>query len=186
MSKKIKNLIQKELSAKFSGVDAVAVISPAGIDGTKNNKLRRSFREKGVNVTVVKNTLARRATESTKLKGFEKLLDGPSAVIYGKSSISSIARMLVDLKKENEKLELRGIFFDGEAYIGEKGIETVSKLPTREEAISSVVGAILGPGRRLAGALKGPGGKLGGILKTIEEKAAKAGPAADVAAAPTA
>jgi large subunit ribosomal protein L10 len=173
MSKKVKSLIEKEFAAKFSGLEAVAVISPAGIDGLKNNQLRRKFRENGVNVTVVKNTLAKRATASTKLKGFEKLLDGPSAMIYGKSSISSIARILVEAKKANEKLELRGIFFDGEIYIGEKGIEQVSKLPTREEAISGLVAALLGPGRKLAGALKGPGGKLGAILKTIEEKAGK-------------
>jgi large subunit ribosomal protein L10 len=54
-------------------------------------------------------------------------------------------------------------------------METVSKLPTREEAIGNLVGAILGPGRKLAAALKGPGGTLGGILKAIEEKAGKAG-----------
>jgi large subunit ribosomal protein L10 len=183
MSKKVKSLIEKELSSKFNAVEAVAVINPSGIDGIKNNKLRRQFREKGCNVTVVKNTLARRATSSTKLKGFDKLLDGPSAVIYGKSSISTIARMLIDAKKLDEKLELRGIFFDGEVYVGDKGIEKVSKFPTREEAIAQIVGALLGPGRKLAGALKGPGGKLGAILKTIEEKAGKNAPAAEAAPA---
>jgi large subunit ribosomal protein L10 len=63
------------------------------------------------------------------------------------------------------------MFFDGEVYIGDKGVEQVSKLPTREEAIASVVALILTPGKNLAGALKGPAGKLGAILKTIEEKA---------------
>jgi hypothetical protein len=41
MSKKVKNLIEKELTEKFSPLDGVAVISPKGIDGTKNNLLRR-------------------------------------------------------------------------------------------------------------------------------------------------
>jgi large subunit ribosomal protein L10 len=171
MSKKVKSLIEKELEKKFDGVDAVAVISPSGIDGVKNNQLRRKFREKGVNVTVVKNTLAKRAGDKSKLKGFDKLLAGPCALIYGKSSISTIARILVEARKGNEKLELRGVFFDGDIYPGEKGTEQVSKLPTREEAISGLVGALLGPGRKLAGAIKGPGGRLGAILKTIEDKA---------------
>ena len=173
MSKKVKNLITGELKKRFGDIDGVAVISPSGIDGTKNHGIRRKLHEKGLRMTVVKNTLARRATEGTKLQGFDKLLDGPSAVVYGAASIAAIARLLLDEKKTNEKIELRGAFFDGEVYVGDSGMETVSKLPTREEAIASVVGAILGPGRKLAAALKGPGGKLGAILKTIEEKAPK-------------
>jgi len=179
MSKKVKNLIEKELTAKFSPLDGVAVISPKGIDGTKNNLMRRRLGAKGVKITVVKNTLARRAASGTKLKGFDKLLDGPSAVVYGKSaSISAIARMLMEEKKNDETLELRGVFFDGEIYPGEKGVDTVSKLPTREEAIAGIVVSVLGPGRRLLVAVKGPSGKVAGILKSIEEKAKAAAPEA--------
>ena len=42
---------------------------------------------------------------------------------------------MLDEKKADETIELRGIFFDGEVYVGDKGVEQVSKLPTREEAI---------------------------------------------------
>jgi len=184
MSKKVKSLIEKELIAKFSPLDSVAVISPRGMDGTKNNMLRRRLGARGVKMTVVKNTLARRAASGTKLKGFDKLLDGPSAVIYGKSSISAIARMLMEEKKNDETLELRGVFFDGEIYEGEKGVEKVSKLPTREEAIAGIVASVLGPGRRLMGSVKGPSSAIAGILKSIEEKAAKGAPAEEAAAAP--
>jgi large subunit ribosomal protein L10 len=177
MSKKVKSLIEKELVATFEGVDSVAVLSPSGVNGVKNNQLRRKLREKGLKMKVVKNTLARRAAGNGKLKGFDKLLDGPSAVIFGKASVSAIARLLVEAKKNDDTLNLRGIFFDGEIYPGEKGVEQVSKFPTREEAIAVIVAALQGPGRKLAGALKGPGGRLGAILKTIEEKAAKAGEA---------
>jgi len=171
MSKPVKNLIIKELSGKLRDLDAVAVINPRGIDGVKNNNIRRKLHDKGVKMTVVKNTLVKRAVGESKIKGFDSLLDGPSAVVYGKASISQIARMLLDEKKFIENLELRGVFFDGEVYAGEKGVEKVSKLPTREEAIGLLMAALLGPGKKLAGALKGPGGKLGAILKTIEEKA---------------
>jgi large subunit ribosomal protein L10 len=171
MSKMVKSLIEKELSDRFKDLDGVAVINPRGIAATKTNMIRRRLREKGLRMTVVQNTLAKRAVGSSKIKGFEPLLDGPSAVIYGKASISAIARLLLEEKKNDEKLELRGMFFDGEVYIGEKGVEQVSKLPTREEAISTVVAIILSPGKNLAGALKGPAGKLGAIIKTIEEKA---------------
>lgn len=181
MSKKVKSLIEKELSGRLSGIEAVGVVNPRGINAIANNQMRRRLREKKLRMTVVKNTLVARATSASRLKGFERLLDGPSAVIYGEGvGISAIARAILDEKKQIEALELRGAFFDGEVYEGQTGVETASKLPTREEAIANVLGAILGPGRKLAAALKGPGGKLGGVLKAIEEKAPKteAAPAA--------
>ena len=171
MSKQIKDLITRELNTKLKDVDGVAVINPRGINAIKNNLIRRRLHDKGLRMMVVKNTLARRATQETALKGFDKLLDGPSAVIYGKQSVPTIARAVLDEKKADETIELRGVFFDGEVYEGQKGVEQVSKLPTREEAIGQLVAAILGPGRKLAAALKGPGGTLGAMLKTIENKA---------------
>jgi large subunit ribosomal protein L10 len=179
MSKYVKNLITRELSDRFKELDGVAVINPRGINAIKTNQIRGRLHAKGLRMTVVKNTLARRAVaDDSKIKGFDKLLDGPSAVIYGKASIADVARFLLAEKKTDEKLELRGIFFDGEAYVGDKGIEQASKLPTREEAIGNLVGLLLSPGRNLAGAIKGPGGRLAGILKAIEEKGGGGGPAA--------
>jgi large subunit ribosomal protein L10 len=187
MSKPVKGLIEKEIANRFKELDTVAVISPRGIDAIKNNQIRRRLREKGLKMTVVKNSLARRATASSKLKGFETLLDGPSAVIYGKASVSAIARLLLEEKKTDEKLELRGIFFDGEVYVGDDGVKQVSKMPTREEAIAIVLAAALSPGRKLAGIFKGQAGKIASIIKTIEEKAKEkesaAAPAAEVAPA---
>lgn len=171
MSKPVKALIEKEIANRFKDVDTVAVINPRGIDAIKNNQIRRRLHEKGLRMTVVKNALAKRATASSKLKGFETLLDGPSAVIYGKASVSAIARLLLDEKKTDEKIELRGIFFDGEVYVGEAGVKQVSKMPTREEAIGIVIAAALSPGRKLAGIFKGQAGKIASIIKTIEEKA---------------
>jgi large subunit ribosomal protein L10 len=175
MSKRVKNLITRELGEKFKGVESVAVINPRGIDATKNNGIRRRLREKSVRMTVVKNTLARRAVGDGKLKGFDQLLDGPSAVIYGEASISTIARLILEEKKSDEKIELRGIFFDGEVYVGDEGIKQVSAMPTREEAIGQVVALILAPGGNLAGILKGQAGKVAALIKAVEEKAEKSG-----------
>lgn len=187
MSKKVKSLIEKELNTKLGNLDAIAVLNPRGLNATKNNALRRKLHGKGAKMTVVKNTLAKRAVGNGKLKGFDALLDGPSAVIYGNVSISQIARLLTEEKKLDATLDLRGIFFDGELYLGDKGIEQVSKLPTREEAIGQVVSLILSPGKNLAGVFKGQAGKVASLIKAVEEKKKAAGesaPAPD--AAPTA
>jgi len=178
MSKKVKNLIEKHIESDLQGIDGIAVINPRGIGAIKNNLIRRRLNDKGLKMRVVKNTLAKRAGDRTKVKGFDKLLDGPSAVIFGKASISTIARALLEEKKLDDTLELRGMFFDGEVYVGDKGVEQVSKLPTREEAIGQVLAAILGPGAKLGGLFKGQAGKVAALIKAVEEKAEKAGGAA--------
>lgn len=181
MSKQVKALIEKDLERRLSHVEAVAVINPRGIDAKKTNQLRAKFAEQGIRMTVVKNTLARRTGGRIGINGFEALLDGPSALVYGSepkdgeepTAISRVCRLLMDQKKDKalaEILELRGVFFDGEVYHGEAGVERVSKFPTREEAIAEVLGAVLGAGGGLLAAITGPGASLGGILKSIEEK----------------
>jgi large subunit ribosomal protein L10 len=185
MSKRVKALIEKDLERRIGHVDAVAVINPRGIDAIKTNQMRAKLAESGVKMTVVKNTLARRTGERIGIGGFQSLLDGPSAVIYSDkpaegaegAAISTVCRLLMDQKRNKayaEVLELRGVFFDGEVYHGEAGVEKVSKFPTREEAIAEVLGAVLGAGGNLVAALQGPGGALGGILKAIEEKQGEA------------
>src|SRR3954451_15788696 len=202
MSKKVKNLIERDLKNRLGDVDGVGVINPRGIGAIKNNQIRRRLHDKGLRMTVVKNTLARRATSGSKLQGFDSLLDGSSAVVYGKASVSQIARLLMDEKKLDDKIELRGVFFDGEVYAGAKGVEQVSKFPTREEAVGQIIAALLGPASSVVSALTGPGSTLGSLLSAIEERAEKRGntgaakappaaaapdaPAPDAGAAPTA
>ncbi len=182
MSKKVKSLIEKDLAGRFSGLEGIAVVNPRGIGAIKNNAMRRRLRDKGLRMAVVKNTLAKRAADGSKIKGFDTLLDGPSAVIYGQGTVSGIARILLEEKKQDETLELRGIFFDGEVYTGQEGVEQASKLPTREEAIGQVVALILAPGAKLGGILKGQAGKVAALIKAVEEKAEKAEKAAPASA----
>jgi len=191
MSKKVKSVVEREIGSRLKDIDSLAVINPRGINAIKNNQIRRRLRDKGLRMTVVKNTLAKRATAKSRIDGWEKLLDGPSAVIYGTASISAVARLLLDEKKLDEKIELRGLFFDGEVYVGEEGVKQVSKMPTREEAIGIIIACALSPGKKLAGIFKGQASKIASIIKTIEEKAKEReasapAPAAAVAASESA
>ncbi len=182
MSKKVKALLERDIKGRIGGIDGLAVVSPRGMNGLKNNKLRGKLHAKGMRMTVVKNTLAKRAAAGSKIDGFDKLLDGPSAIIYGNGvSIPNIARFLLDEKKADETLDLKGVFFEGEVYSGQKGVEAASKLPTREEAIANVVAALLAPGRKLGGIFKGQASIIASLIKSVEEKA-KAREAAEPAA----
>lgn len=185
-NKDVKQMVIKDFESRFKELEGVAVVNPRGLDGIKTNNLRRTLRGAGLRMMVVKNSLAKRASGTMKIKGFEVLLDGPSAIVYGAASGPSIARTLIEAKKIDQTLELRGIFFDGEAYAGEEGVKAVSKFPTREEAIATVVAALLSPAKKLAGAIASQPSKMASLIKAVEEKAKEKEAAAPAAAEETA
>lgn len=173
MSKPVKNLITDSYKTKFADRDGVVLIDVRGIKASDNVAMRAAFAEKGVKVTVVKNTQAKRATEGTAIAAVDELLDGAVAFVYTidpEGSVIEVARTLVEQKKTSKFIEIKGAVMDNNVFASEKAVEALSKYPTREEAVGKIAGALMGPGSSLLSALKGPGSAVGSLLKTIEEK----------------
>lgn len=158
---------------RLDGVDNALLVSIRGISANDNNRLRMDLAKKEIRITVVRNNLAKQALADSSLAGLDPLLDGPSALAYGAESVVDVARELVKWAKEVKSLELKGAVLDGQLFEGSAGVEALSKFPTRDEAIAKDVTLILSPGRNLMGAVKGPGGRLAGVIKAIEEKLEK-------------
>ncbi len=168
MSKPIKILLQKDLVGRLEGAQSLAVLGLAGVDGVQTNRLRRQLRDEGVAVSVVKNSVARYALEQIGLSSACGLIDGPCALAWGGDNIVTVVRGLLEAGKEIPALVVKGALLEGEAF-GADRIEELSKYPTREEAIATVVMLAKSAGARLAGCLIGPGGRLAGAIKGIEE-----------------
>ncbi|MEM1183781.1 MAG: 50S ribosomal protein L10 [Planctomycetota bacterium] len=170
MSKTVKDMMVRDYHEKLGDFTDAAVISLRGIEANANAAIRKGLREKEIRVTMIRNNLFLRAFEGTGLTALEPVLKGSNCVAYGSESVVNVAREIVELVKAHPDLELKGAVLDGLLFEGEKGVEALSKYPTRDEAIAQDVTLILGPGRKLLGAVKGPGGKLMGIVKSIEQK----------------
>lgn len=173
MSRPVKNMIVEEYNERFGDTEAALVIDIRGITANQNNSLRLDLAKQNVRITVVKNSLAKKAFSGTKLEKLGEVLDGPSALAYGGESVVNVARTLVDWAKKIEKLDLKGAILDGELFEGAEGVKRLSTFPTREEAQAKVVTLILSPARNVMGAVKGPGSKVLAVVKSIEEKLEK-------------
>lgn len=185
MSKPVKNLITETYKGRFGDLDGAVLIDIRGIKSNDNNKLRQGLAQKKVRVTVVKNSLAKRAFAGTRIESLGTLLDGPSAMVYGGDSVVSVAREILTVVKGMENVQVKGAVMDGEVFAADK-VEALSKYPTRAEAQAQVVQLFLSPARKLVGQVLGPGGKIASILKALIEKREKEGdaaPAAEPAAA---
>ena len=170
MSKPVKTLIQQELSRRFDEVTSVAICGFTGLDSAATYAMRTRLAEKGIKVTVVKNSLAKAAFKGAGMETVSDLLEGPCAVAYGADSIVSVVRELLDVNKDLPAFTIKGAVLDGDVFAGEDQVKALSKFPTRQEALGQLVGCILSAGSNISGALMGPAGQIAGILKTIEEK----------------
>ena len=175
MSKPVKELVRRELARRFEGVRSLAVVDFTGVDAVATSEIRQRLVSKGVRVTVVKNSLARQAFKSIGMDAAADLLEGPCAVATGGDSVVDVVRELLEIRKEQPNLTVKAALLEGDAF-GRDRIDELSRYPTRDEAISRMVGCALAPGARLAGCLIGPGGRLASILKTLEDRAEDAAP----------
>ena len=170
MSKYVKGLLQEEYAKKFESVEDFLVVSTMGIDGNENNRMRGELGEKGIKLSVVQNSLMRRALTGIGSAAAASLfLAGPCAVAYGGESIVDVAKEFADWSKKVKGLSFRGAFVDGEAFDSE-GAKALAKMPTRSELQGAVVMLAQSPGRRVAGAVAAPGGIIAGCIKGLVEK----------------
>jgi len=166
MSKYVKDLLSKDISNRLEGVADCVLANVIGLDANSNGALRKRLREKDISLLVVKNSLARRATEGTSLAPAFEGMGGTNAVLWGAEDFVSLVKEVEDLNQDEgfEEFETRGGVMDGEQLSPERVAE-ISKWPSRAEQLSMLVGQILGPGSQLAAQLTGPGSALASQVK---------------------
>lgn len=169
MSKYVKDLLTNDIRKRLEGVEDVLVVNLVGMDSEQTYQLRKHLRSKNIHVLVVKNSLARRATEGTRLAPAFEGLSGSSAVLWGAEDFISLAKEIVQIDKDGKfpKFETKAGAMDGERLAPEK-VKQVSKWPNRLGQLSILMGQVLSPGASLLSQINSPGGLL---LSQIEKKA---------------
>lgn len=168
MSKYVKELQIRDYRGRFGTADDVLFVNVVGLEATETNKLRLQLRKKGIGLQVVKNSLARKILEEKGLKVEPAILEGSSAVAWGGEDVVALARELADWAKKVEKFQIKGGCVGGQS-LDSKGVDQLSKLPSRVEMLGQLVTLITSPGANLAAALLGAGGTLAGQIKQLAE-----------------
>jgi large subunit ribosomal protein L10 len=187
MSKLVKDLITDHLKQRLGDAKNLFLVNVVGLDAIKNTTLRKQLRDKGIHMMVVKNTLARRATEGTALAAAFEGAVGTSAVIWGDMDAPVLAKEIVRLQglKEMAPFEAKGGVVDG-SRLSSADVAAVAKWPTREEQLSILMGQILSPGALLVSQLGSAGGALASQIKQHSEREENGEAAAEAPPAPTA
>ena len=164
-----KKALVAEVSAVAAQAQSVVAAEYRGLTVSQMTELRAKARAQGVYVRVVKNTLARKALAGTTFEPIGPSLKGPLVLAFSKDDPGAAARVVKDFSKANEKLVATLVSLGGQVLPG-KDIERVASLPTRDQALSQLLGVLKAPIEKLVRTLAAPHGKLVRTIAAVRDQ----------------
>lgn len=165
-SKEIENL-----KSLLSDVGTLYVADISGLNAETTSALRRLCASREVKLSVVKNTLLKKAMESTD-RDFSDLLPtlkGNTSIMVSDTG-NVPAKLIKDFRKKSDKPILKGAWVDEAVFIGDDQLDALSELKSKNELIGEVITLLQSPVSNVMSALQSGNNTLAGLLKTLEER----------------
>jgi large subunit ribosomal protein L10 len=165
MHKEDKERVVSELTEKLRGAETLFVADYRGLTMPQIDALRGRLIEHGARLSVVKNTLTRRAAEAAGAEALLALLEGPTAIAFieADGDMVAVAKALADSARETRVLEIRGGIMQGRE-ISASDVEELAKLPPLEVLRGQVLGAVIAPLSSLVALVNAPLQNLVGLI----------------------
>ena len=143
LNRQEKAVVVEEVSALVASAQSIVVAEYRGLDVDAVTRLRKQARSQGVQLRVLKNTLARRAIGGTPYSGLSDKLVGP--LVYGFSTDAvAAAKVLSAFAKDNDKLVVKAGGMPN-FVMDEKGVKQLATMPSREELLAKLMGTMQAP-----------------------------------------
>ena len=174
MTREEKSTAIDQLKEKFDNNQYFYIADSSTLTVEQVNKLRGLCFEKGVEMKVVKNTLAKKALEQAdEEKGYAPLLDilkGPTTVLFADTA-NVPAKLIKEFRKEFEKPVLKAAYIDSDIFIGDDQVEALAALKSKEELIGDVILLLESPIKSVLGAVLSGQDTISGLLTALEDRA---------------
>jgi large subunit ribosomal protein L10 len=174
MNKDQKNEVIEALKEKFNQYNNFYVTNTESLTVAQVTKLRRICFDKNVEMKVAKNTLIKKALESidsTKFTGVYESLNGVTALLFSENAKEPaliISSFRADTK--GEKPVLKAAYIDSSIFVGDKELESLKTLKSKQDLIGEIIGLLQSPAKNVISGLNA-GGKLASLVKALEERA---------------
>ncbi|PWG79101.1 50S ribosomal protein L10 [Pararcticibacter amylolyticus] len=171
MRKEEKQEIVQSLTEQIKEYGNFYITDTADLSVAKINSIRRKFFDNGIAIQVAKNTLIRKAMEAAGVEapGFEEVLKGSSTILFS-TVANAPAKLIKELRKTGDKPVLKGAYIDTALFIGDKQLDALASLKSKNELIGDIVGLLQSPAKNVISGLQSGGNKLAGIVKTLQER----------------
>ena len=172
MTKEEKNNILEELKREFAKQTVFYLADTSDLTVADASKLRRLCFKSGVKIRVAKNTLIRKALEANNVVDADLIatLHGPTSILFSEVA-NAPAKVIKEFRKTSEKPVLKAAYIETAVFIGDKQVDNLASLKSKNELIGEIIGLLQSPAKNVISALQSGGGKIAGILKTLENRA---------------
>ena len=136
-----KQQIVADLSEKLKTAAAGVFVDYCGLTVEEDTALRNKLREAGIEYTVVKNTLTKRAANEAGFTDFDEILNGPTALALSFDDVVAPARVLAEFAKTKDVFEIKAGFMEGRAMSLEE-IDALSKIPSKDTLYAMLAGGL--------------------------------------------
>ena len=172
MTKEEKQEAIDVLTERLSSSKNIYLTDIAGLNADESSALRRLCFNKQVSLSVVKNTLLKKAMEKSE-KEFDDLYDllkGNTSIMISETG-NAPAKVIKEFRKKKEKPILKGAYVEESIYVGDTELESLVNLKSKEELIGDVILLLQSPLKNVVSGLQSGGHTISGILQTLSEKA---------------
>ena len=166
---KQKEAIVADVNETASKALSAVMADYRGVTVGEMTSLRRQAREAGVQVRVIRNTLAKRAFEGTEFECLKDSLLGPNILAFSLEDPGAGARVFKDFAKVNESFEIRALSVGGKLLPPEQ-IDVLAKLPTRDQALAILMAVMQAPVVKLARTLNDVPGRVTRAMAAVRDQ----------------
>jgi large subunit ribosomal protein L10 len=169
IGRKEKQAIVAEVNETAQAALSAVMADYRGVTVDAMTQLRKSARESGVQVRVIRNTLAKRAFEGTELECMNDALTGPCIVAFAMEDPGASARLFKDFAKEQEAFEIKALSVGGKLLPAEQ-IDALAKLPTRDEALALLMAVMQAPVTKLVRTMNDIPGRVTRVVAAVRDQ----------------
>ncbi len=170
-----------DITARLKASSTAVLADYRGMTVGQMRELRSKLRGGGIEMVVVKNTLARRAARAAGYEPLSAELVGPVAMLFAVDDVSAPARILNEYIRANRKMVIKAGLLEGQV-IKADAVTELADLPSREVLLSRLLGAMQAPLGNLASVLQAPVVKLARTLDALRSQKESLSPAGAPAA----
>ena len=168
-----KQAIVASLTETLQSASSGVLVDYKGITVAEDTALRAELRENGVEYSVVKNTLLRRAADNVGLSELDEVLNGTTSIAISKDDPIAPMRIINKYAKQmGDRFNIKAGFMDGQVLPLED-IAALAELPSKDGLVAQLLGMMLAPITSLAIVLKAIAQKDGEPVAAAEETAAE-------------
>ena len=174
MNKEEKHELVLALTEQMKEYGNFYITDTSNLTVAKVNDIRRKFFESDITMQVAKNSLIKKALESLDSQKYAGVLDSlhkVTALMFSESP-KEPAMIISSFRTDSktEKPVLKAAYIDSSVFIGDKQLDTLVNLKSKEQLIGEIIGLLQSPAKNVISGLQSGGNKLAGIVKTLQER----------------